>query len=168
MHAAPVAIACGLVLLAGCGQDSAPDAATTGSPVELADSGACGDAFFWAATGPGDLAVTVAVDARDRSAGEPTTRRFSIPAPAVDVSVLSGSDLARNFCTDLPDPSANPAGTQTATDGTGVLAVGPRLADYAGCGHVRGTLSLDGLVAEDGTVFAPIRVTTEAIGCYSG
>jgi hypothetical protein len=162
---------CGLVLvgqLAGCGQERPRAAAAERGPVVLTEFGACGDAFFWATTTSGDTAVTVAVDVLARTAGEPTTVAFSLPDPAVAVDILSGQDLARNFCTDLPDATADPAGTQAATAGAGVITVGAPVEATAACGSVRGTLSLDGLIAEDGAVFAPIRGTTDSIGCYSG
>jgi hypothetical protein len=166
------AVGAGLILLgqlAGCSQETPRAAAAAGgSPIELTRNGACGEAFFWAATASGDTAVSVAVDLVHRPDGEPTTVRFDLPDPAVDVTVLDGEDVPRNFCTDLPDPSAEPTGTHAASAGEGVATVGPPAAMSTVCGGVAGTLSLDGLVADDGREFAPIRFSSDTIGCYAG
>jgi len=55
-------------------------------------------------------------------------------------------------------------------DGEGSIALDPlpRGPDRDSCGTVSGTLELTGLEAEDGTTFAPIRVTSDSIGCYAG
>jgi hypothetical protein len=50
--------------------------------------------------------------------------------------------------------------------GSGRLEVDPPLA-ASHCG-AQGRLRLDGLVASDGTRFAPIDIRTKSIGCYAG
>jgi hypothetical protein len=158
--------ACGLMVLlvtAGCQDDDPP-----ASNVELPESGACGDAYIWLATASGGRAVTVQVDALDRSADDPTTIEFSLPDPAVRVEVLRGEDLARNFCTDVIDMASEPSETQGATSGDGTITLTPKLDDLAACGAGEVTLTLDELVAEDGTTFAPVDVRSTGIGCYSG
>ncbi len=153
-----------VVLLAGlvaCGGEE---------PVELTEGDACGDAFFWAATGSGDVAVTVAVDARDRSPADAMTRDFGVPEAGIVVEVLEGENLQRNFCNDVLDTSAEPRDRQEAVAGEGAIRLDPTLlgSDLPHCGSVSGVLELTGLEAEDGTTFAPIRVASDSIGCYSG
>jgi hypothetical protein len=121
----------------------------------------------WAVSESGEVAVTVTVKASERSAVAPTTIPISLPDPAVTTEILTGSNLARNFCTDLPDSSSNPTLRQPATAGRGVITLGPAAKPMA-CGTTEGTLRLDGLIAKDGTTFAPVEVTSAAIGCYSG
>ena len=142
-------------------------------PVELPRGDACGEASFWAATGSGDLAVTVRIDARDRSATEPTTREFTLPDPGVVVEVLEGERLWANFCTDAISTASEPRTRQAAVAGAGTVTLGAttdrRLDPFGtGCGATTGELELTGLEAEDGTTFAPIRVTSGSIGCYYG
>jgi hypothetical protein len=114
--------------------------------------------------------VTVLVDARDRSHEAPTTIDIAVPDPLVTVEVLSGHDLARNFCTDVIDGASEPRSHQPAQAGRGKVTLGAAPADLnaVACGAVTGELQLDGVVAEDGTTFAPITVTSASIGCYSG
>ena len=158
-----------LVLASACagGSSSSSDPARG---VRLTASGGCGDAFIWATTAEGDLAVTVSTEARDRSAAGPTTIDLDLPDPAVTVEVLRGEDLARNFCNDVILPSSRPADTQSVTAGTGEMVLDPPkdAGSYANCGTTSGRLRLRGLVAEDGTTFAPIDARTDQIGCYAG
>ena len=158
--------------LAACGDD---DTASTTAPstttepeeptlVELTQSGACGDAYFWAATETGNRAVTVTVEARDRSDTEPTT----IPVDLDDVQILSGDHLDRNFCTDVLFTESEPQETLAATDGEGEIVLDPPLTAADNPCGANGTLTLDGLVAEDRTAFAPIEVSSDEIGCYAG
>lgn len=147
-----------------CGEDQAS------SPLELTAGDACGDAYFWATTDSGDVAVTVSIEARDRSPVEATTLEFVVPDAAVAVEVLEGENLARNFCTDVLDAASEPRGRQEAVAGEGTITLNPVTAgpDSFSCGSVWGELELTGLGAEDGTTFAPIRVTSDSIGCYAG
>ncbi len=140
------------------------------SLVELPTGGGCGEAYVWAATDSGDIAVTVSVEARDRSRTEPTTTRFSVPGDAVEVRILEGRDLPRNLCTDLIDVDSQPRNSQDAVAGKGTITLDPAPdgPDSASCGTVSGVLELTGLEAQDGTTFAPIRVATDSIGCYAG
>src|ERR671913_1244951 len=68
----------------GCGDDE-PRAA-----VPLTEGDACGDAWFWAATEAGGVAITVSVDARDRAKGAATTIAVDVGGPAVSVEALRG------------------------------------------------------------------------------
>ena len=164
------ALAAVLALTPACsssGSDAAPPPA---EPVRLTESGGCGNAFLWATTPEGDVAVTVTVEARDRSATEPTTIAIDLPDPDVTVKVLRGTDLASNFCTDLPRTGSHPTDTQDATAGTGSLVLDPT-PDPGGstsCGRASGHVRLRGVVASEGTRFAPIDARSDQIGCYSG
>jgi hypothetical protein len=165
MRSSTIALFCmtvGIGGLVGC-NDQGPEA-----PVALPNGDACGDAYFWAATDSGDVAVTVTVEARDRSHREATTLEFVIPDPAVEVEVLSGEQLSRNFCTDLPSSASEPQHRQPATAGEGTITLDPAPKGSAACGAVTGELQVDGLVAQDGTRFAPIRISSDSIGCYAG
>jgi hypothetical protein len=158
-----------LVVTSACagGSSGPPDPARG---VRLTASGGCGDAFLWATTAEGDVAVTVSTEARDRSAAGPTTIDFDLPDPEVTVEVLRGEDLARNFCNDVILPSSRPTDTRRATAGTGAMVLDPPKdpGSYDNCGTASGRLRLRGLVAEDGTTFAPIDARTDQIGCYAG
>jgi len=134
----------------------------------LSESGACSDAFFWAESASGEVAVTVTVEARARSADSPTTISIDVPDPAVAVEVLTGHDLAMNFCTDVLVLSSNPVTRQAAVAGVGEISLAPALPATEACGSTTGTLRLSGVVAADGQAFAPIEFTTSSIGCYSG
>lgn len=165
-----------VMVCAGCTDDQPtvdPSISTPGttsqSLVMLTRGDACGDAFFWAATKKGDTAVTVTVEADRRSFVASSV--FSLTEYNVDlyVSVLRGKNLARNFCTDLINGNWQPTSSQKAVTGTGEIVLGPASVHVGqGCGKTRGSLKLDGLVAEDGTKFAPIKVVSQNIGCYSG
>lgn len=165
----PAALFVALLGLAACGDDEATESRS--SEVVLSEGEACGDVYFWAASESGDVAVIVMVDARDRSTTEPTTIELALPDPTVVVEVLEGEDLSRNFCTDVIDLASEPQGRQHAVAGEGTITLGPAPegpSSYRSCGTVSGELVLDGLVTEDGTTFAPIAVSSDSIGCYSG
>lgn len=149
---------------------SEAEALPNGSDVALTESGACGEAFFWAATPAGDVAVTVTVEADRRSSTERTTIPISLSDPAVIVEVLRGRQMTMNFCTDVISTDAQPTSTMAATAGEGeiVLDAAPPEGEYTACGSTRGSLRLTGLDAEDGTTFAPITLASETVGCYSG
>lgn len=153
-----------LVGLVACGEDQAS------SPLELTAGEACGDAYFWATIESGDVAVTVTIEARDRSRVVATTREFVVPDATVEVQLLEGKNLGRNFCTDLPDAASEPQSRHKAIAGEGTITLdpAPQSPDPFSCGMVSGELELTGLKAEDGTMFAPIRVTSDSIGCYAG
>ncbi|MGB2838888.1 MAG: hypothetical protein WBC76_03575, partial [Actinomycetes bacterium] len=73
------------------------------------------------------------------------------------------------FCTDAINGSWQPTSSQKAVTGTGEIVLGPASVHVGqGCGETRGSLKLDGLVAEDGTAFAPIKVVSQDIDCFSG
>ena len=133
----------------------------------LPNGDACADAYFWAASDSGDIAVTLFVDARDRSHDEATTLQFALPDPAIEVKILRGEDLSANFCTDVLSRASHPESRQAATAGGGKITLDPT-SEGTTCGAVTGELELNGLVAQDGTNFAPIRVTSDSIGCYAG
>jgi len=151
-------------LAMGCGEGS------KATNVVLSEGDACGDAFFWAVSESGDTAVTIALEARERSGQEPTKIDISLPDPAVEATVLSGHDLARNFCTDVLDTRSEPQDRQPAVAGSGSVTLDavPDGPDSLACGTVNGELDFQGVVAEDGTTFTPITVRSASIGCYSG
>lgn len=167
-----------LVVLAGCsgggssdgGSDVAP---TPEAPVELTQGDGCGEAFFWAASADGRTAVVVSVRANLRSEEEPTTIPVDVPDVLVTVEVLRGEDLPQNFCTDLIRAESEPESRTDARSGKGEIVLQPQeQRGNVGCGSSsrspNGTLHLTGVVADDGTEFAPIDVETSNIGCYSG
>lgn len=138
--------------------------------LEVTAGDACGDAFFWATTESGDLAVTVRIEAMHRSTTEETTWEFEVSDPDVAVEILEGEGLSANFCNDVVSTSAEPRQRQAGVAGEGTITLQPALAgpDPLGCGSVVGELELTGLQAADGTRFGPVRVTSDSIGCYSG
>lgn len=158
----------------GCGADqaSSPPAPNEreSSPLELTVGDACGDAYFWAVTDSGDVAVTVSMKARGRSLVEATALEFSVPSAAATVEVLEGENLARNFCTDMLDAASEPKVRQDAVAGQGTITLEPMPEgpDSLSCGSVSGELELTDLEADNGTTFASIRVTSDSIGCDSG
>ncbi len=156
-----VALCVGLV--GGCARE------TRRERVALTKSGACGDAFFWAASADATRAVSVSVNARRRSTTEATTIRFSVPDPKLKVEVLRGHDLDRSMCTDVP--ASLPTGRQPAKAGHGIMTLDPRRSptptDGQSCG-VSGTLTIDDVIAPDGTTFDRTYVHSQQIGCYAG
>ena len=165
-----------VMVCAGCTDDQPtvdPSISTPGttsqSLVRLTQGDACGDVFFWAATKKGDTAVTVTITGKPRSFV--ARNFFALTEYNVDlyVSVLRGKHLERNFCTDVIMGNWQPTSSQKAVKGAGMIVLGPASEQVGqGCGKTRGTLKLDGLVAEDGTRFAPIKVVSQNIGCYPG
>ena len=83
---------------------------------------------------------------------------------------LEGENLARNFCTDMLDAASEPKVRQDAVAGQGTITLEPMPEgpDSLSCGSVSGELELTDLEADNGTTFAPIRVTSDSIGCDSG
>jgi hypothetical protein len=154
--------------VAACGTDDpAAGGGSASEPVALPRGDACGDVWFWAATEAGDLAVTAYVDARSRSGSQASTIDFAVGDAGVRVEVLRGRDLPRNFCTDVIDSRSEPTEAQPAVAGTGRVTLEP-LVSPTGCGSIAGELTLEGVVAEDGTELAPIAVSSRHVGCYSG
>ncbi|MGY1774142.1 hypothetical protein [Blastococcus sp. SYSU D00813] len=172
MPARRLLLGCVLASLAGCTATTAGTASPAGSPtaggtagVVLTDGDACGEVFFWAAGGSGDVAVTVSTDVVDRATDGPTRLRYALPDPRVEVLVLTGHDLTANFCTDAIDAAAEPTATQEVTAGTVTLDLDPPGEE---CGESDGRLRIDGLVAADGTRFAPVDVSSGSVGCNVG
>ena len=173
-----MAVLVAAVSLTACTADSPPktDSAgvtgepTTGDGVRLVRTGACGDAFFWAETADRTTAVAVSVLYSRPSGPSPTvTIPFSLPHdPVVTVQVLTGQNLSRNFCTDLPATGSEPTTTTSASAGDGQVTIAPPPQDGSGCGRTKGTLSLSGLATDDGRTFDPITVTSTDIGCFAG
>jgi hypothetical protein len=149
--------------LGACGDDGPPD-----EPVALPDVRACGDAYLWAGSADGSIAVVARVDARDRSSTEDTTITFTVPDPEVEVVVERGTDMGRNVCTDSIDGRSEPTSSDAAVAGEGTITLGPTDPEgFDSCG-TRGSLRLTGVEADDGTRFAPVDADVTTVGCYSG
>lgn len=158
-----------LAALAGCGPDGDDDAGPGGGPIELTRSGGCGDAYLWAATEDGTVAVTVGVVVPRHSTREDTVVEIDLPDPDVDAELLRGDqDLTRNLCVDVVDPDAEPTSTVELTAGTGEVTTTAISTDVGLCGDVTGTLELADVVAEDGTVIGDVDADSETIGCFAG
>jgi hypothetical protein len=183
MHPRPVStllIAVLAIAAFGCRSEGEPAVGTPTSPVPsthpatvpaakvvLSQSGACGDAFFWAVTPDGTRAVTVTVEVRQRSHTAPTTIEFTVPDPLVKIEIQRGRGLAGALCSDVINTQTWHVDSRDyGVMGSGRLEVDPPLA-ASHCG-AQGRLRLDGLVASDGTRFAPIDIRTKSIGCYAG
>lgn len=139
-------------------------------PVEtrlvLSKSGACGDAFFWAANAGGTVAVTVTADVRTRSAAVPTSIVFTVPDPKVTIEIQRGRDLMQPFCNDVITQDWHVDSREVAVQGKGRITVdAPRAPGHCGS---KGRLRLAGLVGRAGTRFAAIDVKTASVGCYAG
>jgi len=160
-----------VVALAACGSDDDDGGAgpTSGEPIELTRSGGCGDAYLWAATEDGMVAVTVAVEVPRHSTRDDTVVEVDLPDPDVEAHLLRGDrDLTGNLCTDAIDGNAEPTSTVPLTAGTGEVVTTPVPTDVDLCGEVEGRLELEGVEAEDGTRIADISARTDDIGCYAG
>ncbi|MDP2773001.1 MAG: hypothetical protein Q8O61_05545 [Nocardioides sp.] len=155
--------------LAGCSDDesdptSAVDPAPTAGPAfEIAASGGCGDAFFWAADADGSHVIQVYVEQRDRSAQKPTTLELTVPDPAVTATLQSGRDLTGDQCNDLL--MGEVSDEQSIVEGSGTMTLDPPTPGHT---LVRGTLTMTGLVAEDGTVLPDLTIESDTIGFYAG
>ncbi|WP_029431541.1 hypothetical protein [Blastococcus sp. URHD0036] len=170
----PAVLALGL-LLPGCVSVTAGNSAPavgasgpggpSGRDVELVRGDACAEVFFWAASDDGEVVVTVSADLADRPAAGPSESTYELPDPEVTVTVLTGpGDLTQDLCTDVlvgPEPT----GRQEAVAGTVHLTVDP---PGEACGSSDGRLRIGGLVAEDGTAFAPVDVSSVLVGCNVG
>jgi hypothetical protein len=151
---------------------SSRPATSSSSPVEragevLPKSGGCADAFFWAANAEGTLAVTVDVDARQRSTAAPTVIDFTLPEPNVKIEIQRGRGLVQPFCNDVISQEWHVDSRDHAVKGEGRITLSARRQPFR-CGSSHGRLHLDDLVASDGTRFASIDVPTANIGCYAG
>jgi hypothetical protein len=151
---------------------SGPTTTTSAPPIEgggqvLPRSGGCADAFFWAANTEGTLAVTVNVDARQRSGAAPTVIDFTLPDPKVEIEIQRGRGLVQPFCNDLISQEWHVDSRDHGVEGKGRITLNARR-QPSRCGSSHGRLQLDGLVAGDGTRFATIDVPTANIGCYAG
>ena len=157
------------ISLAGCGgQDGARSGGTGGTGTEptfeFAQSGGCGDAYFWATTADDEHAVVVSVELRDHSTSGPTVVDVSLPDPAIEVELWEGTGLASLMCNDVIEGEVT---EETAVvEGTGTITVQPRPED--GFDLVDGKLELTGLVAEDGTRLPDLAIKTTSIGFYAG
>jgi len=153
----------------GGGSGGSVDGASSTEPLALPQSGACGDAFFWAATAAGDLAVTVQLEARERSDSEPTVVDFTVPDPAVAVTLQTGTELVQAFCNDLLDQNHEVQAEHAASEGTGNITLEPIAEGDATCG-ITGELHVEGLAFEDGTEVEvdTIDIQSDDIGCYAG
>ncbi|MGY1744056.1 hypothetical protein [Blastococcus sp. SYSU D00695] len=160
-----LALAASLVACTTDVRGAASPAGALAGTVELVRGDACRDVFFWAATASGELAVTVTVDVADRPADGPTEVSARLPDPGVTVEVLRGpGDLTVDLCTDAL-VGVEPTGRQSAVAGDLAMTVDPPGED---CGESDGRLRIEGLVAEDGTAFAPIDVVSVLVGCNVG
>jgi hypothetical protein len=155
-------------LLAACGTEGT-STATDPDPVDLVrlgPGGGCGDAFFWAATADDSIAVTVMLDARERSTSEPLRASYDVTSPDVTVKVLRGERLSSTFCTDVL--IGHPVTSVTAASaGTAEVRLDPGTPDMTGCGSTSGSLVVSGLTG-DGLSFADFTVASTTIGCYAG
>jgi hypothetical protein len=154
-----------LLIAASCGERPDGPAAPTSAPapeVQLMRFGACGT-FFWASTAAGDIAVTFYIEARKRSTTQPLARELALPDSSVEVSVERGTDLPRDMCTDIPVPESVPTSSHEVTEGSAQITLEPR--PSLPSGHASGTVRLTGVVADDGTRFAPITMTSNCIDC---
>lgn len=155
--------------LAGCGSDGDDDAGPGGEPIQLTRSGGCGDAYLWAATEDGTVAVTVGVEVPGHSTREDTVVAIDLPDPDVEAHLLRGDqDLTRNLCVDVVDADAEPTSTVELTAGTGTITTTPISTDVGLCGDVTGTLELTDVEADDGTRIAEVTAETADIGCFAG
>ena len=94
------------ISLAGCGEQDGVRSGGTGgtgteSTLEFAQSGGCGDAYFWATTADDEHAVVVSVDLQDRSTSGPTVVDVSLPDPAVEIELWEGTGLGSLMCNDV-------------------------------------------------------------------
>ena len=169
-HATAAILITVLAAVSACSRGGSNASPEPKEDVRLTVSGGCGDAFFWATTPKGDVAVTVSVEARDRTAEAPTTIDLDLPHPEAADEGPPGQGLARNYCNDIILADSKPTDTQAVTAGTGSVTLDPPKdpGGYANCGTTSGRLRLRGLEAEDGTTFAPIDASTDQIGCYAG
>jgi hypothetical protein len=165
-----------VVAVVGCtssGREAKPTTTVRdlrGQRLELPRTGGCGDAFFWAATDSGDVAVTVLVDTEDRPSDRPTKLTASLPSDLASVRVLRGTDVPRNFCTDVIDSDSQPRSASRAAAGDLTIVLDPAPTPPVLCGRtsVEGRMELVRLIADDRTAFAPISVRTNSIGCVDG
>lgn len=122
---------------------------------------------MWATNRAGDIAVTVEVDLAAVDRGP----KLALPLTAggSDITILRGVDLHRNFCTDVLTQESMPTSEAAAAAGHGNITVThPPPPGAPACAIGSARAHLDGVVADDGTAFSPIDITSDHIGCYSG
>jgi len=157
------------ISLAGCGEQDdlrsgGTGASGTESTFEFAQSGGCGDAYFWATTADDEHAIVVSVDLSDRSTSGPTVVDVSLPDPAVEIELWEGTGLGSRMCNDVIEGEVT---AETAVvEGAGTITVEPRPEGHTD--YVDGKLELTGLVAEDGTELPDLAIKTTSIGFYAG
>ena len=152
--------------LAACSGDEPAETRApgpAGPAFEIAVTGGCGDAFFWAADADGSQVIQVYVEQRDRPAKQPTSLEITLPDPTVTATLQSGEDLTGNQCNDLV--TGRVSGEQEIVEGSGTMTLDPPSSDP---GLVGGTLAMTGLVAKDGTVLPDLTIETDTIGFYAG
>lgn len=138
---------------------------SSGPAFEVAESGGCGDAFFWAADADGSQVIQVYVEQRDRSAAQPTVLELTLPDPEVTATLQTGTNLVGDQCNDLL--MGEVSDEQPIVEGSGTMTLAPPSTDGFD-GSVTGSLTMTGLVAEDGTVLPDLTLTTDMIGFYAG
>lgn len=153
-----------LLAVTACGETSEVGG-PQGSPSELrfVDSGACGDAFFWATTADDRHAIVVSTDQRERSTTRETVLEVDLSDPAFEATWLEGSRLSTQMCNDLPESEVT--GRTPLVEGSGTMRLGAPSGEYD---EVAGRLDLEGLVAEDGTELGDLSVVSTSIGFYAG
>ncbi len=153
--------------LAACSDDDEPSQATDPegtSELEFTESGGCGDAFFWAATADDEHAVVISAELTDRSTTEETVLDVELPDPAVDVTLLEGTELSSRFCNDLI--MGEVAETTPVVEGAVTITLQPRPGESYDL--VDGKAVLSDLEAEDGTELPDLDLKTTSIGFYAG
>ena len=156
-----------LAPLAACGDDDEPSSAvdpTAAPQLEFTRTGGCGDAFFWATTADGTNALVVSVELRDRSASEPTEVDLTLPAPAADVQLWTGTELTSMMCNDIVLVEVTEE--TPVTEGEVRVTLQPR--PEGSTDYVDGKAELTGLVAEDGTELPDLQIKATSIGFYAG
>lgn len=149
-----------VAITTGCAGD---DEQRPAPPIGWDTSGVCGEAFFWAASSDGTLAVTISVGTF-QATDEPAATSFSLPDDLVDVEVVHGTRLDRYYCTDLPASGAAVTSTEKVVAGSGEVELGRR----GLCSEVPGTLALRGIRTSPGTEYPSVDIDALGVGCSSG
>ncbi len=155
-----------LAPLAACSDDEPTRAVDPAKapPLELTETGGCGDAFFWATTADGTRALVVTVELRDRSATGPTEHEVALPDPSAEVELWEGTELTSMMCNDVVLGEVTEEVPVTAGDVRITLQPRPE----GSMDYVDGKAELTGLVADDGTVLPDLQIKTTSIGFYAG
>jgi hypothetical protein len=174
-----VAVACVLVV-AGCSSGpAAPDSGSSGSTTTMMDHtsqvvvrlplapyGGCADAVFHAIGKANEQALTISVDASQRSTTEPTVLDITLPDPAVTVTLQRGAGLDQPMCNDVLGPEYRVDSEVPAVSGTIHIELGPRSEGYGG--GVTGLAVTKDLIMQDGTSLVDLYISTDQIGFYAG